>query len=46
MDGNDQRRVIDLIGFITNLEHIGDIVDKNLMELASKKVKYKAEILA
>jgi phosphate:Na+ symporter len=41
MDGNDQRRIIDLIGFITNLEHIGDIVDKNLMELAAKKVKYK-----
>jgi phosphate:Na+ symporter len=41
MDANDQRRVIDLIGFITNLEHIGDIVDKNLMELAAKKVKYK-----
>jgi phosphate:Na+ symporter len=41
MDGNDQRRIIDLIGFITNLEHIGDIVDKNLMDLAAKKVKYK-----
>jgi phosphate:Na+ symporter len=41
MDAQDQRRIIDLITFTTNLEHIGDIVDKNLMELASKKVKYK-----
>ncbi len=37
----DQRRIIDLITFTTNLEHIGDIVDKNLMELVAKKVKYK-----
>ncbi|WP_374381814.1 Na/Pi cotransporter family protein [Dongia sp.] len=41
MDPNDQKRVVDLITFITNLEHIGDIVDKNLMELAAKKVKYQ-----
>jgi phosphate:Na+ symporter len=41
MDASEQRRVIDLITFTTNLEHIGDIVDKNLMELAGKKVKYK-----
>ena len=41
MDPADQKRVVDLITFITNLEHIGDIVDKNLMELASKKVKYQ-----
>ncbi|MCW5732001.1 MAG: Na/Pi cotransporter family protein, partial [Alphaproteobacteria bacterium] len=25
----------------TNLEHIGDIIDKNLMELAAKKIKNK-----
>ncbi len=40
MNERDQRRVIDLISFITNLEHIGDILDKGLMELAAKKVKY------
>jgi len=40
MNEGDQRRVIDLISFITNLEHIGDILDKSLMELAAKKVKY------
>lgn len=41
MDPADQKRVVDLITFITNLEHIGDIVDKNLMDLAAKKVKYQ-----
>jgi phosphate:Na+ symporter len=40
MNERDQRRVIDLISFITNLEHIGDILDKSLMELAAKKVKH------
>jgi phosphate:Na+ symporter len=43
MDPADQKRVVDLITFITNLEHIGDIVDKNLMELAAKKVKYQLQ---
>ncbi len=41
MDPKDQKRVVDLITFITNLEHIGDILDKNLMELAAKKLKYQ-----
>ena len=40
MDPADQRRIIDLITFTTNLEHIGDIVDKSLMDLAAKKVKH------
>jgi phosphate:Na+ symporter len=32
------RREIALLGFIGNLENIGDIIDKNLMELAKKKL--------
>src|SRR5262249_44201535 len=40
MNEYDHQRVIDLISFITNLEHIGDILDKSLMDLAAKKVKY------
>jgi phosphate:Na+ symporter len=32
------RREIALISFIGNLENIGDIIDKNLMDLARKKV--------
>ena len=39
LDENDSRRCMDIITFTTNLEHIGDIVDKNLMELATKKIK-------
>ncbi len=41
MDARDQKRSIDVITFTTNLEHIGDIIDKNLMELAAKKIKNK-----
>jgi len=38
--GEDEgRRYIEILTFTTNLEHIGDIIDKNLMELAGKKIK-------
>ena len=30
---------MEIIAFTTNLEHVGDIIDKNLIELASKKIK-------
>ncbi len=43
MSEADQRRVIDLIVFTTNLEHVGDIVDKGLMDLAAKKIKYRLQ---
>ena len=39
LDDEDSRRAIDIISFTTNLEHVGDIVDKNLMELAAKKIR-------
>jgi phosphate:Na+ symporter len=35
------RRCNDIMAFATNLEHVGDIIDKNLMELAAKKLKYQ-----
>lgn len=35
------RRCNDIMAFGTNLEHVGDIIDKNLMELAAKKIKYR-----
>jgi phosphate:Na+ symporter len=35
----DGLRAMEIIAFSINLEHMGDIVDKNLMELASKKIK-------
>ena len=41
MSGEDSRRFVEILTFTTNLEHIGDIIDKNLMELASKKIRNK-----
>jgi phosphate:Na+ symporter len=37
----DAKRCSDILAFTINLEHIGDILDKNLRELAAKKVKRK-----
>jgi phosphate:Na+ symporter len=39
MSEDDSRRYVEILTFTTNLEHIGDIIDKNLMELAAKKIK-------
>jgi phosphate:Na+ symporter len=35
------QRAMEIISFSINLEHVGDIIDKNLMELANKKIKRK-----
>ena len=32
--------------FVTNLEHVGDIIDKNLMELATKKIRHRLKFSA
>jgi len=39
MGERDQRRAMEILQFATNLEHAGDIVEKNLIELAVKKMK-------
>jgi phosphate:Na+ symporter len=39
LDEGESRRAMEIISFAINLEHIGDIIDKNLMELAAKKIK-------
>jgi phosphate:Na+ symporter len=39
LEEQDGRRAMEIIAFTINLEHIGDIIDKNLMELAAKKIK-------
>jgi phosphate:Na+ symporter len=39
MEEQESQRHTAILTFTTNLEHIGDIIDKNLMELASKKIK-------
>jgi phosphate:Na+ symporter len=41
LDSTHAQRAMEIIAFSINLEHIGDIVDKNLMELAAKKIKHK-----
>ncbi len=41
LDDRDGRRAMEIISFAINLEHIGDIIDKNLMELATKKIKHR-----
>ncbi|QRM32405.1 Na/Pi cotransporter family protein [Microvirga sp. VF16] len=35
----DERRATEIVAYATNLEHIGDIIDKNLRELVEKKIK-------
>lgn len=35
----EARRALEVLSLAINLEHIGDIIDKNLMELANKKIK-------
>ena len=39
LDEHEGRRAMEIISFTINLEHIGDIIDKNLSELATKKIK-------
>ncbi|KRQ03123.1 Na/Pi cotransporter family protein [Bradyrhizobium manausense] len=39
LDESEGRRAMEIISFAINLEHIGDIIDKNLSELATKKIK-------
>jgi phosphate:Na+ symporter len=39
LDDREGRRAMEIVSFSINLEHIGDIIDKNLSELATKKIK-------
>ncbi|MEM7650718.1 MAG: Na/Pi cotransporter family protein [Pseudomonadota bacterium] len=41
LDPKESDRYLQILNFATNLEHIGDIIDKSLMELAKKKIKKK-----
>ncbi len=41
LDEADARRAMEIVSFTINLEHIGDIIDKNLSELAAKKIRQK-----
>jgi len=39
LDDRDGFRAMEIISFSINLEHVGDIIDKNLMDLAGKKIR-------
>jgi phosphate:Na+ symporter len=39
LDEHEGRRAMEIVSFTINLEHVGDIIDKNLSELATKKIK-------
>jgi phosphate:Na+ symporter len=43
LDEREGRRAMEIISFAINLEHIGDIIDKNLSELAARKIKRKLQ---
>jgi phosphate:Na+ symporter len=43
LDEREGHRAMEIISFVINLEHIGDIIDKNLSGLAAKKSKRKLE---
>ena len=43
LDERESRRAMEIISFSINLEHVGDIIDKNLSELAGKKIKRKLQ---
>ena len=39
LDTEDDRRLSEILAFITNLEHAGDVVEKGLMALANKRLR-------
>jgi phosphate:Na+ symporter len=43
LDEREGHRAMEIISFTINLEHVGDIIDKNLAELAAKKIKRKLQ---
>jgi phosphate:Na+ symporter len=46
LDDREGKRAMEIISFAINLEHVGDIIDRNLCELAAKKIKRKIEFSA
>ncbi len=43
LDDREGHRAMEIISFCINLEHIGDITDKNLCELAAKKIRRRLQ---
>jgi phosphate:Na+ symporter len=46
LDEREGKRAMEIVSFAINLEHIGDIIDKNLSELATKKIKRRLQFSA
>jgi phosphate:Na+ symporter len=46
LDEREGRRAMEIVSFAINLEHIGDIIDKSLCELAVKKSKHRLQFSA
>jgi phosphate:Na+ symporter len=46
LDEYEGHRAMEIVSFTINLEHIGDIIDKNLCELAVKKIKRRYKFSA
>jgi len=46
LDEREGRRAMEIVSFAINLEHVGDIIDKNLCELAVKKIKRRYQFSA
>jgi phosphate:Na+ symporter len=43
LDEREGRRAMEIVSFTINLEHIGDIIDKNLCEVAAKKLRRRLQ---
>lgn len=41
LSDEESTRSADILAFTTNLEHVGDIIDKSLIDIAAKKVRNK-----
>src|ERR1700691_3543530 len=46
LDEREGHRAMEIVSFAINLEHVGDIIDKNLCELAVKKIKRRCDFSA
>jgi phosphate:Na+ symporter len=45
MNDIEGKRHFQILTFATNLEHVGDIIDRNLADFAEKKIRDKAVFL-
>ena len=46
LDEREAKRAMEIMSFAINLEHVGDIIEKNLSELAAKKIKRDVQFSA